>query len=803
MESFVKNFLDNPNESNGSIIVNILRIAKIYNTAILIGQFISNMYPDNIYIKAEIAINAFYSKQYKLAYDLYSKLLESPGLTEKDSFSFGLNRNFSINYIADDYIGYDEEIVKEILERPPRPIPLVTFSITTCKRFDLFEKTMNSFLKCCTDRDKIDKWLCVDDNSSIEDREKMKEKYPFFTFYLKSQEEKGHPQSMNIIRNLVKTEYIFHMEDDWKYFYPKKYITECMGVLGASTNIGQCLINRNYAETSDNINIVGGIMRYTKTGIRFYEHEYTPNEESRRKFTEKYNSSVNCSYWPHFSFRPSLLRKSVLDSLGPYNESVSHFEMEYSYRYVNKGFISVFLDGIYCLHTGRLTSQRNDKSIPNAYDLNGESQFFGKEEKQLPIRMKLDLDTKAFVVNLDRRSDRLEEFNKIVPIDYDKFSAIDGKELEPTVQLQQIFEHNDYNMRVGLVGCALSHIKLLIELVKSDKYDKFIIMEDDITFVPNFNDKLTHVMNNSKKIEWDIIYLGHSLREEFKTDDCFDKEKLPVLEKWNTNLSLRKSMGGFFGYIINKQGASKILKYIEDNGMTNGIDTVQQKAIDLYGINTYYCYPHLIYTDCVMPGNNVNSDIQREFDSLTIPYDKRIEMEKDFYGNDNVVEIDTEENLQLYFTQPKDQLKDVVFYTPKDAIFFTKNAECFMFINKYFIEKTLVMVLKDGKDRYFSRLKKNDVYNIDDAIIYKKSNLEEHFEFFKCKDQMGFDCYREQDKELCVKKVLEDEKCVGFNTLGFCKTDIKKLENSPYFSDKDGIYIKKDFLKKCKIVSKN
>jgi hypothetical protein len=41
------------------------------------------------------------------------------------------------------------------------------------------------------------------DNSSDEEREQMKKLYPFFTFYFKTFEEKGHAKSMNIIRNHV------------------------------------------------------------------------------------------------------------------------------------------------------------------------------------------------------------------------------------------------------------------------------------------------------------------------------------------------------------------------------------------------------------------------------------------------------------------------------------------------------------------------------------------------------------------------------------------------------------------------
>ena len=43
---------------------------------------------------------------------------------------------------------------------------LITLTMTTCKRFDLFERTMNSILTCVTDlHDHIADWIVVDDNS--------------------------------------------------------------------------------------------------------------------------------------------------------------------------------------------------------------------------------------------------------------------------------------------------------------------------------------------------------------------------------------------------------------------------------------------------------------------------------------------------------------------------------------------------------------------------------------------------------------------------------------------------------------
>ena len=623
IENLVKQFLYYPDENNAYKLIRTLRCSNFHNMTILVGKYLSNIYPHNIDIRSESAISAYYASKYKISYDLYSKNLHSKNLDENASYLLKFNRHFSSSHISDHYIKYPSRLITKIMKKVTNRLPIVTFTITTCKRYDLFEQTINSFLNCCKDLKKIDSWVCVDDNSSEEDRKKMEENYPFFTFYWKKIEDKGHPRSMNIIRNIVNTPYIFHMEDDWKFIEKRNYISECMEVLGSNDKIGQCLINKNYGETIDDIHTSGGLFNKTQSGLRFFIHEYTPDEKSRIEFNLKYKDRKNCSYWPHFSFRPSMLKKNVLDIIGPYNEKVSHFEMDYSTRYIKLGFVSAFLESIYCLHIGRLTSQRDDKRITNAYDLNNELQFSGKEEIKISdviLKRQLSNDKiKIYLINLDRRVDRLNAFDTISPIKYTRFSGIDGNLLKPNKQLQKIFEGNNYNMRAGLVGCAMSHIKLFIDLINSgDDTESFLIMEDDVTFVPNFTEKIEHVITKLKDLDWDFIYLGHHLYPNHKTDDSYDKNVNIILEKWSSNLSLIKSMGGFFSYLINKKGAKKLLDFINTTGMTNAIDTVQQKAICKATMNTFYCYPHLIYSQCVLYNNQVNSDIQYNFKSASL-----------------------------------------------------------------------------------------------------------------------------------------------------------------------------------------
>ena len=49
----------------------------------------------------------------------------------------------------------------------------IFLSMTTCKRYDLFEKTVNSILSQWLDCNKIDYWFVVDDNSNNDDKNKI------------------------------------------------------------------------------------------------------------------------------------------------------------------------------------------------------------------------------------------------------------------------------------------------------------------------------------------------------------------------------------------------------------------------------------------------------------------------------------------------------------------------------------------------------------------------------------------------------------------------------------------------------
>lgn len=504
----------------------------------------------------------------------------------------------------------------------------ITFSITTCKRIDLFEKTMNSFLYCCNDILLIDEYICVDDNSTEEDRDKMKNLYPFFNFIMKTPEQKGHINSMNIIKNSVKTPYLIHMEDDWLFYVKGYHILDALNIMNQTEinpiddipsdqdihnkKIGQVLFNKNYIEIEDR-NILGGYLCKTDNFTNYLVHEHYDESKNYVKFLQLYEKyGKSCVYWPHYSLRPSLLKTEIFKNVGNYTNINGFFELDYAKRYYQQNYISCFLNKVICRHIGKLTFET---SIKNAYKLNNISQF------------EVNIKYKVICVNLERRQDRRNDIVQLFSssnIDnYEFYNAIDGYKLEPTDELANLFYGNDFQNKKGVIGCALSHYNLWKELSESS-YDYFVIFEDDIMLTNNFKNKFDNILTklNSNINEYECLFLGYSMyNEERKVNShIYDDKCTPdiLIEKLNKNLYI----GGTFSYIITKQGANKLLKYIKNNGIKHGIDYLMVHCTDL---NYYETQPSLVFSECCeFISSDVDSDIQKNNEKIdfTIFYEK-------------------------------------------------------------------------------------------------------------------------------------------------------------------------------------
>lgn len=546
------------------------------------------VYPLSLPLKEELAIFYFYTKRYQDSFDLLNKIIDTrpnDDVLERCLF----NKRLMM-----------DKMVEDALEKvdPPKislnPLPLVTFSITTCRRLDLFKKTMDSFLTNCTDHNLISRWICVDDNSLEDDRVIMKERYPFMEFIWKSEDERGHTKSMQIIASKVKTPYLLHMEDDWLFFDRRGYISDMIEVLQEDPQIGQVLINKNYTELPKDT-IAGGHLDHTKKNLRYFIHEHCVNENEKILFALKYGPHPHCNYWPHYSLRPSLINTEIYDNL-EYND-VTCFENDFAQRYVMDGYKSAFLQGVHSKHIGRLTSERNNVDKLNAYDLLDVDQF--SEGKRI----------EAYVINLNKRPDRYKKFltqSHLIPFQVERVSACDGKKLVSSPRLRSLFEKNDYHMRRGIVGCALSHLKLITDLAQSTTADYYLIFEDDVVLNDDFDLRTKRVLKIMKN-DTAFAFLAHTTRQGAPVDSRAG------LIKYTRDESFKYTMGGAMCYIISVHGAKALLEYIDKHSMTNAIDTMMQLIISPTN-KTYYLLPTVLAEDPVSLDTNIQNDFSSDLD---------------------------------------------------------------------------------------------------------------------------------------------------------------------------------------------
>ncbi len=201
-----------------------------------------------------------------------------------------------------------------------------------------------------------------------------------------------------------------------------------------------------------------------------------------------------------------------------------------------------------------------------------------------------------------------------------------------------------------MIGCALSHLALWVAMTKGLVPSPMIILEDDVELVPQFCDKLDVLLAQTRSAQThdaDVVFLGHHPFHQYRTPDLYDKQAFPVAERWTTAMSLGRSKGGTGGYFITKEGAHKLLEFIDERGMTNGIDTMMQKACD--DMNIYYCTPHLVYSECYEyeTMNTVDTDIQRNYDSMRRSFEERKQDEIAFYAAKGINVVFGEENPTL------------------------------------------------------------------------------------------------------------------------------------------------------------
>jgi hypothetical protein len=202
----------------------------------------------------------------------------------------------------------------------------------------------------------------------------MKEEFPFIEIIRKTVEQKGHPHSMNIIRkyalgnnsNNTVYDYWVQMEDDWFFHEQREYIRPSIHLMEQFGEYRNIQFSKNYGERyyPEDLAIVGS-KPFIFEGARYHEHIYLKEHTTEYYKFYQDNPGVGHIWYPHFSFRPGVVKTDILrdDEIGEF-ELEGHFEAKYGYKFMAKGYKTVFFDTIACDHIGR---SRWNPNVQNAY----------------------------------------------------------------------------------------------------------------------------------------------------------------------------------------------------------------------------------------------------------------------------------------------------------------------------------------------------------------------------------------------------------------------------------------------------
>ena len=160
----------------------------------------------------------------------------------------------------------------------------------------------------------------------------------------------------------------------------------------------------------------------------------------------------------------------------------------------------------------------------------------------------------AVVINLDRRQDRLDLFDKqakALGINYTRFKAVEATDPK--------------------LGCKLSHLSVLAN------YDSEVIFvfEDDAVFVDGFEAKFQQAMDSVPR-DWHMLYFGaHLLQKE------------PVNDQWVRSIECSST----HAYAVKKASIPRLIK--QSMNVENHIDVDYSKLHK--DLVVYAARPTLIY----------------------------------------------------------------------------------------------------------------------------------------------------------------------------------------------------------------
>jgi len=209
------------------------------------------------------------------------------------------------------------------------PDSLITLVITSCGRFDLLKRTLDTFDRYNTAA--IREVLITEDSGDEKVRDCIPEHWKIHTRVWVNKPKLGQLRSIDMAYAEVKTPYIFHCEDDWAFYRPG-FVEESLQLLEHEPQSLQVWLRSLAHDLAVHSPYIYAGPRQSFSGIPYY----------------RLNSSK--PEWQGFSFNPGLRRLADYLALAPYAEQGG--EKKLSQHYAAKERYALILENDAVLHTG-------------------------------------------------------------------------------------------------------------------------------------------------------------------------------------------------------------------------------------------------------------------------------------------------------------------------------------------------------------------------------------------------------------------------------------------------------------------
>lgn len=171
----------------------------------------------------------------------------------------------------------------------------IAFVLTSCGRFDLLEETLATFLECNTAP--IDRYLVIEDSGDARVRDVVS-RFDAPIEVIVNDPPLGQMRSIDRAYAAVEAPYIFHCEDDWRFFRPG-FVEESLELLRFDPTISTVLCRRLGQNSLHDL--IGDAPLRVHAGIRY----------RKRPLWAQWD-------WGGYSFNPGLRRLADYRRIGSF-----------------------------------------------------------------------------------------------------------------------------------------------------------------------------------------------------------------------------------------------------------------------------------------------------------------------------------------------------------------------------------------------------------------------------------------------------------------------------------------------------